>query len=569
MKLLEISIKNFRSVSDIPVKIKFDKSDIIFLFGPNNSGKSSILKAYEKLVTARSKCEISDFNGYNKLNPIEISGVFEYSDADEDNFGKKGLSKWVDQNNKIKIRKIWSAPEIEGQKQTYDPSKGEYVDDGFGGIDQIFSNAAPSPIWIPAMQSTAELSKWASELMKKAVLKSMSAEEKESYNEAVIKVQDFQKRLTSGGVVEKYNSLANKRFSKIFPNLSIRIDVSEGNDFDLSAAIEKEFSVNIVDNLLSDKMQSISTQGHGVIRQAMFNILGMVKNNEQLEKFGEDESTKKFLILFEEPEIYLHPQKINSLRRSLYEICRNSPFQILCASHSPMLIDLSQPHVSMVRVFRNNVSKIVCHQVDETIFGYNEAQKTFLQMIQKFDPHVCEAFFSSHVVLVEGDTEALVYRIIIDRLSPDNEINVVNTGSKNNIPMFQEVLTHFRIPHTIIHDGDERYVYEGGKRILNKDGSYRVNSAWTLNQRIWSKVEESNSIQAGLSRRFVQIKNFEDCHNYHYDASLGKPLSAYLHFKNIDIGSNVIVCEYCSYIVGSKSPPETHDQAYVEKSITD
>lgn len=569
MKLLEISIRNFRSISDSPVVVRFDNSDILFLFGPNNSGKSSILKAYERLVTPKSKCEISDFYNYSMDSAIEISGLFEYSVSDEESFGKKGLNKWVDKDNKIKIRKIWSAPEIEGQKQTYDPNTGDYVNDGFGGIDQIFSNAAPSPIWIPAMQSAAELSKWASELMKKAVLKSMSQEEKNSYNEAVLKVQDFQKKLTSGGVVSKYNVLANKRFNKIFPNLSIRIDVSEGNDFDLGSAIEKEFSVNIVDNLVTDKVQSISTQGHGVIRQAMFNILGMVKNNDQLEKFGEDESAKRFLILFEEPEIYLHPQKINLLRRSLYEICTNSPFQILCASHSPKLIDLSHPHVSMVRVFRNNDLKVVCHQVDESVFGHNDEQKNFLQMIQKFDPHVCETFFAAHVVLVEGDTEALVYRTIIDRLSPENEINVVNTGSKNNIPMFQEVLTHFRIPHTIIHDADDRYVYEGSEKKKNKDGTYRLNSAWTLNGVIWSGVEKSNQIESGLSKRFVQIKNFEDCHNYKFKVSEGKPLSAYLHFRDIDLSSDTVVCRICSYIIGLEVPKEMHDQAYIEQSVAE
>lgn len=46
MKLLKFKVQNFRSIGSEPVEISFVGSDIIFLLGQNNTGKSSLLAAY-------------------------------------------------------------------------------------------------------------------------------------------------------------------------------------------------------------------------------------------------------------------------------------------------------------------------------------------------------------------------------------------------------------------------------------------------------------------------------------------------------------------------------------------
>ncbi|MFT0342585.1 TOPRIM nucleotidyl transferase/hydrolase domain-containing protein [Bacteroides thetaiotaomicron] len=57
-------------------------------------------------------------------------------------------------------------------------------------------------------------------------------------------------------------------------------------------------------------------------------------------------------------------------------------------------------------------------------------------MVNRFNPHICEAFYADKVLLVEGDTETIVYRDLLNRFFPDEEIFVLNTGSKMNIPFF-------------------------------------------------------------------------------------------------------------------------------------
>lgn len=51
-------MKNFRAIGQKPVEIELD--DIVVLVGPNNAGKSSILRAYEVVMSEGSKeCELT------------------------------------------------------------------------------------------------------------------------------------------------------------------------------------------------------------------------------------------------------------------------------------------------------------------------------------------------------------------------------------------------------------------------------------------------------------------------------------------------------------------------------
>lgn len=122
MKLLSISINNFRGIKGDKTIISFEGSDIIFLLGQNNVGKSTILTAYEYLITPKQKSTISDFYSYSEENHIEIEAIFKKEIVDEVVFKKKGFDKWVDLNNGIiKFRKKWIKAGEEGKKETWDP----------------------------------------------------------------------------------------------------------------------------------------------------------------------------------------------------------------------------------------------------------------------------------------------------------------------------------------------------------------------------------------------------------------------------------------------------------------
>lgn len=575
MKLLDISVKNFRSIKGDNAKLSLEGSDIIFLFGQNNSGKSSLLTAYEYLVTPRQKAVLSDFLGFDTNNKIEIIATFLKDEGDDEVFTKKGFDKWVAPDNKIKFRKTWAALDEEGQKETFDPATGQFVINGFGGIEQHFTKQAPTPIRIPAFPTPKDLTAFISDTVKKSVLKTLKEEEAVAYNEVVTKIEELQDRILSKDAIASKSLQANKNFQKIFPDLTLDISAVEGAEFDLSASLEKEFSVIIKDQRYPDTRQDFSNHGHGVIRQTLFNFLGVVKNELPTNEEGA-KNRKDFIILFEEPEIYLHPKAIKLLRKVLYELCTNSSFQIVCASHSPMLIDISKPQTSLVRMVRANNGNTFLYQVGENLFQSTTEQKEMVQMINRFDPNICESFFAEEVVLVEGDTESIVTRELLEQHFPAEDIFVVNTGSKNNIPFFQKIFNHFNIKQHIIHDSDTRFNYDitidtSDKLIYtqkkNKDGSPKKNSAWTINENIWTEIVNGNTQTTGLCERYVSVYNFEVANNYRQDPEKGKPFSAYDYVSNLDPADNPMILQFIKQIVGVEPHTVKYTQEELEKIV--
>jgi putative ATP-dependent endonuclease of OLD family len=558
MKLLDITINNFRSINGENIKLSLDGSDIIFVFGQNNAGKSSLLSAYEYLITPKQKALLSDFLGFKENNPIVILATFAKDEGDDAIFAQKGFNKWVDAEGKIKFRKTWLNTIEEGKKETKDPATDEYVDNGFGGLETHFTKQAPTPVRIPALPTYSDLTKFIKEIIQKKVIKTLKEDEAEAYQKVVSEIDALQKKILSRDIIGETSSQANTNFQKIFPDLTLEISQIEGSQFDFSTSLEKDFSVVIKDTKFPDAKQDFSNHGHGVIRQTLFNFLGVVKN-ELPTNPAESNNRKDFLILFEEPEIYLHPKAINLLRKVLYELCTNSSFQIICASHSPTLIDISKPHTSLARMVRNVDGKTYLYQVGENLFQSTSEQKNMVQMINRFDPNICSSFFADEVILVEGDTETIVVREILASKYPTRDIFVTNTGSKNNIPFFQKIFTHFNIKQHIIHDSDTRFVYDIKtteeqellyEPKLNKDTSQKKNSAWALNESIWNELLESNQKSPSLSKRYVSIYNFEVANNYKENIEKGKPLSAYEYVKDIDNKNNPTILKFINQIVG-------------------
>lgn len=558
MKLLDITIKNFRSIKGDGITLSLKDSDIIFLFGQNNAGKSSLLSAYEYMVTPKKKAILNDFLGFDTNNHIEIKATFLKEEGDNTVFASKGFDKWVAENGTIKFRKTWENINEEGKKETFDPSDevNDYVDNGFGGLEQHLTKHSPTPIRIPAFPTPGELTKFIKDTIQKSVLKSLKDDEVEAYQKVMTEIETLQNRILSKEIITEKSNKANENFRKIFPNLTLDISPIEGQEFNLASSLEKEFSVIIKDDRFPETKQDFSDHGHGVIRQALFNFLGIVKNDLPTNNNAENTS-KDFIILFEEPEVYLHPKAINLLRKVLYELCSNSPFQIICASHSPSLIDISKPHTTLVRLIRDENGVTNLFQVGEDLFSSTNEIKNKVQMINRFDPNICESFFSDEVILVEGDTEAIVVREILERKYPDKDIFVVNTGSKNNIPFFQKIFNHFNIKQHIIHDSDTRYNYVKSKNDdntidytlkTNNDGSPKNNSAWTLNQNIWDEVIAGNEFQNNLSKRYVSVYDFETSHNYQYDKDKGKPLSAFEYANELDLEGDASILKFIRMI---------------------
>ncbi len=235
-----------------------------------------------------------------------------------------------------------------------------------------------------------------------------------------------------------------------------------------------------------------------------------------------------------------------------------------------MLIDLSRPHTSLARFQFDGEATLVVYQAGDDLFARDDEIKKQVQMNNRFNPHLCEVFFGDSAVLVEGDTEAIVLRELLAELGNTAEVFVLNAGSKNNIPFYQEVLTHFGIKQHVIHDIDSRYLVDGNGNILrNKDSTPRINSAWTLNDKIWRLIQKANEQSDGLARRYCHVENFESAHGYSYDSEKGKPLSAFEFAKAMPCDDSMPIYKYARQILGATVADCDFTSADIEGLIPD
>ncbi len=546
MKLKKMIVKNFRAIGGFENEICFGSSNIIFLIGQNNVGKSSFLKAYEFFINPKQKAVKEDFHKYDTNITIEIEMWFAKEEHDDSDVVLSGtgrnsepdwMTKWVGADGLIKIKKIWEK-EGDFKKQTFSPKDEQWKENGFGGFHTNLSKYAPTAVFINAVETVDSFEKKVNDLINSRFIKQIeSNEEYEKIKKAVL---DLQKDITGSSDITEFNREINEEFKKVFSNLTLQIKHKSDDGVDIKKAFEKNHSIGVKKDGI-DRDENFHQHGHGVIRQALFNFLKF------LAKLDENIS---YIILFEEPEIFLHPKAAFNLRQSLYNIADNNSFQILCATHSPLMIDISKPNASLVRVLKNDDESTITYQANRDIFQDTVQKKQLVQMINRFNPHICEAFYANKVLLVEGDSETIIYRELLDRIYPIQDIFVLNTGSKNNIPFFQEILTHFQIEHYVIHDTDKPKTAEGNE-----------NPAWSLNKTIWDNIKKANEVKAGLARRYVHVHDLESANDYTYDKASGKPLSAYGFAKSLNVDSNVACLNWLKDILNEKKI--NHDHNYV------
>ncbi|MEQ5305469.1 AAA family ATPase [Providencia rettgeri] len=580
MRLKSMSVKNFRAINGNNNLIRFDDNNIVFLFGKNNIGKSSVLYAYEYFSSPTKKSLVTDFYQNNPENKIEIEAIFLKEASDDEKFNDLKLNKWVDDNGIVKFKKTWSAIDEKASKETYDPKNRRYENKGFGGLETILTHATPNVIFIEAMPNVASLIKWLDDRIKSELLKSLKENHKDEYNEALIAINKLQQKVEENSYLTNMASSVNEYFNSTFPDLEIKILQDKNKETDLTKAFEKDFGIAIgkkeIDNgklietakaleeikeqVESSDFRRFDLHGHALIRQAIVTILGL---------FGNTKEGEKHIILFEEPELYLHPSNKRRFRETLYRLSSRDDYQIICISHDPQLIDLSKEHMSLARFVQHPDGTTEIYQTDETVFKGDGETKNRVQMLNRFNPHICESFFADEVVLVEGDTEAIVLRELIHKYYPKREIFVLNTGSKNNMPFFINILSNFKIKQHIIHDSDERYLYENDGSIkLKADGEPKSNSAWSVNNSIWDMMENAKCRNNCSVKRYVSIRNFEHAHDYCHDPKLGKPLSAYLYAQSLDIeNNNISIVKQLKQIVGELKYDEEFTPESLEKLV--
>lgn len=322
-----ISIRNYRTIGidnfeKIIINTSLDKDnlgELVIIVGPNNSGKSNVISAFEALATNITKEDKPDFIfNDSKISP-EVKLVVKNNDE---------IYEYISDYNGKRV--ILNKKEIEDD---IDKKNLEEFYSLFG-----FSLAPQLHIYqekeIKHSQFHADISSIDNEFFLN-IFNSIEVDKKD-----ISSLYDkYLANSSNAGILRQYETIINKKLKVISKEFN-RLYKTDKDDYEFKIVLESSkiyFTLFLGENALTLDKQST---GFKWFFNFYFNLIAGRKL-----KAGD-------IILMDEPATNLHVQGIVELRNFIKQFAKNTGVSFVIATHSPFFIDCD--YLEEVRV----VSKI-------------------------------------------------------------------------------------------------------------------------------------------------------------------------------------------------------------------
>lgn len=496
MKISKIEIHNFRSIVDAI----FEPNDYSMLVGPNNAGKSAFINAV-RAVYDDYKYATDDFpkaGAQDSESWVEIT--YRLDEVEWEGLADK--YKIAGQESVLKIRRYFKSNEKDRVKTNQSNIYG-YTEKGldselFYGAKNVSAAKIGEVIYVPALTTISEQTKMSGPsplrnmlnfLLKKVVAKS------DAYKDVTTAFEKFNREAKEeNGFLSELASPLNSALS----DWQIQIDLSVASvaPEDITKSL---VSYSFVDLMLKDSGFELERYGHGFQRSVIYELIRLApkfRDNKEIAK--KDFNPNFTLILFEEPEAFLHPSQQENMALQLRRLGADQQQQIIITTHSPTFVGKAAEEISQIgRVQRiGGVTKLYQPR-QRDIQDLFEQGGNLLVTLQRYadDPNIDEGakvearrlvatppreeialqeekfryqlwldserssmFFADRVLLVEGATERALFNYLLADdwfdLTP-NRIFVVDVLGKFNFHRYMGLLTAFGIPHGVLLDDDD------------------------------------------------------------------------------------------------------------------
>lgn len=325
-----------------------------------------------------------------------------------------------------------------------------------GGIPGVVLKMLPRLLLIPADTSAGELEGASSGVLGQT-LSELFADVRESsgnYAKAQEHLDLLAKELDPQDESSEFGKMIaelNAILAGVFPDSQLHAKASLSNP---DTALKPTFNVEMSSNVRTP----VAHQGAGMIRAAAF---GMLRFRQKWLSKREDQHPRSLIVCFEEPEIYLHPSAANQMRNTIYELSGDDS-QIVATTHSPYIIDLSRKPRQVLNCLcvEDGVITARPFNVTDAFQSLEGDAKAHVKMLLRMDDYAARAFFANNVVIVEGDTEELVIRESLKRLSKEKYLNIVSNfeiikaRGKASIIGLTKYLVAMGIKPIVVHDRD-------------------------------------------------------------------------------------------------------------------
>lgn len=269
--------------------------------------------------------------------------------------------------------------------------------------------------------------------------------------------------------------------------------------------------------IINDGIETtVESKGHGLQRAVIFALFRLYANILRETGSQQRPSSKPFIFVIEEPELYLHPQSQRVMLKVLENLSEAE--QVIFCTHSTFFIDMSL-YDSLIIVSKPDLiyGTRVFHVVEDI---FDVGDKGYFKMLNEFNPERNEIFFAKKVVLVEGDCEKVAFPRIAKKMNKDlnaQGISIIECGGKFNLSFFMKILNAFKILYVAVHDVDPVDESLRGDRLRDAKKLFEVN-----------KIIQS-TLDASLGKIEPIDPDFEHVLGVttHQAEKLGKPYAAF------------------------------------------
>ena len=264
--------------------------------------------------------------------------------------------------------------------------------------------------------------------------------------------------------------------------------------------IEENESFRKINRIFNELQRDYTS--HGLYRNLIFEIICEIAAQSEKAKRAILEDT---ILIYEEPELYLHPQREKELFHCLSSICKLGG-QVYVTTHSSNFVSLDH-YRSICIIRKEKKCGTKAFQFRGKLFHDDEIKN--FNMNYWINPDRSELFFAKKVILVEGQTDKIVLGYLAKRLGIFKyDYSIVECGSKSLIPQFVKLLNIFSIPYIAVYDKDN-HLWRSPEELEN---SNRKNQTIQncINKNIGSYVEFENDIEEEIYSENRERKNYKN-----------------------------------------------------------
>lgn len=327
-----------------------------------------------------------------------------------------------------------------------------------GGIPQNVLSKLPKFIFIPAEHKADEINCNKTSALGEVMTTIFEDIIETSTNYDMVKqyFRELEKEIDTENEDTEFGRLmidVNNTIKNIFPDSHIyaKVNLSDPNSF-----LKPTYDIKLGSNILTE----VKYQGTGMVRSTAFSLL---RFREDWRKQREHDM-RNIIICFEEPEIFLHPNAANQMRDTIYDLANNDN-QIVCTSHSPYMIDLSRDKenqiISCLSIKSDTFVQSFAFNVTQEFRNLEGEDRSYVKLVLKIDDYIARAFFCKRVIIVEGDTEDILFRKTISLIDKEkrakilSDIQIIKARGKGTIAPLIKYFKALGINDIyVVHDKD-------------------------------------------------------------------------------------------------------------------